>query len=170
MNSKIKGVVWKCGDAITAYQIVPQQYWAMSKPKPDGETMAQHLFEGLPSADAPHSAFVQGNAQIIVAGKDFGCGGKSIPHPVIALASASVALVIAESVSRYCYRNMVNLALPVLICPGIGAFASSGQRLEADILTGKITREDGESCLAEPISELAMKMLEAGGALRYYCK
>ncbi len=170
MNSKIDGVVWKCGDAITAYQIVPQQYWDMANPKPGGEVMAQHLFEGLPSADETPCAFSRGAAQILVTGSDFGCGGKSIPHPVIALKSAGIALVIAETVSRYCYRNMVNLALPVLICPGITAFCASGDRLSVNIMTGEIVRGDGAVLAASPMTELARKMLEADGALQYYCR
>ena len=65
------------------------------------------------------NTFRKSGYEIIVAGKNFGCGSKTVEHPVMAMLGAGVKLVIADSFSRYSYRNAINLALPVLICPGI---------------------------------------------------
>ncbi len=49
---------------------------------------------------------------IIVAGKNFGCGS-SREQAVIALKAAGVSAVVAKSFARIFYRNAVNLGLPV---------------------------------------------------------
>ena len=167
MDTKIIGKVFKCGDKITVYQIIPQRYWKMSRPEPDVENLGRHLFEGLDAADAPGVPFH--NEEIVVAGRDFGCGGKSILHPVIAMKSAGVKLVIAESVSRYCYRNAVNLALPVLLCQGITAFVCTGESITVDVLSGSIRRADGAELHCTGLSPFAVSLIESGGELAYYC-
>ena len=57
---------------------------------------------------------------IIVAGKNFGCGS-SREHAPMALKAAGVAAVIAESFARIFYRNAFNMGLPILECPEAAA-------------------------------------------------
>ena len=71
-----------------------------------------------------------GKYSFIIAGRNFGGGGKSIEHPIIAIKGAGVKAVIAESASRYFFRNAINNGLPILICEGITSNVRTGDDLE----------------------------------------
>ena len=49
-------------------------------------------------------------SDIIVAGKNFGCGS-SREHAPVSIKGAGVSLVIAESFARIFYRNSINIGL-----------------------------------------------------------
>jgi len=76
--------------------------------------------------------------------------------------------VIAESFSRYNYRNAINLALPVLVCPGITEFVREGDRLSADLLTGEITNSSSNQTIqGDKLSEFALNLIDNGGLLEH---
>lgn len=171
MNATIEGLAWKCADNITAYNIIPPIYWGISNSEPDGPEMGKHLFEGVLSTDDQPIPYVVGVANIIVAGENFGCGGKSIAQPVIALQHAGVKLVIAKSFSRYFFRNAINLALPVLVCPDIHRLVASANKLSVNLIKGSVRNissgEEIHQC--DPITPFAWEIINAGGVIAYYC-
>lgn len=168
MKHVIEGTVWKCGDNVTTYQIIPQKRWTLGTV--DADELGKWAFEGAwdELKDTPYG-FRDRGFDIVVAGHDFGGGGKSIEHPVAAMQGAGVKLTLAESISRYNFRNSINRGLPAITCPGVTALFETGDRLRANLLTGEIENlATGASATFEPFPELILHFLDAGGMLRYY--
>lgn len=170
MKQTIRGTVWKCGDNITAYQIIAQKRWTMNKMDP--EEMSKWVFEGAePSVKDLPNGFKSKGYQVVVAGQDFGGGGKSIEHPIVAMQGAGIILLVAESFSRYTFRNAINLGMPAIMCPGVAEIFSSGDTLEADLLTGEIKNlSTGAVKAGIPLSDFVLRLIESGGLLEYYRK
>lgn len=96
-------------------------------------------------------------------GNNFGCGS-SREYAPITLLSAGVSLVLADSFTRIFYRNATNLALPLIVCPGISKKVSEGDQLEVDLEKGMvINKTTGETIEAEKISEYIMNIIASGG-------
>lgn len=167
MEKLIKGRCYCCGDGVTVYQIIPEARWTMNKMDP--VEMSRWVFEDAePSAKNASGWFKQQQLSIIVAGKDFGCGSKSVEHPMAALKGAGVQVVLAESFSRYSYRNAINLGLPVMTCPGITGMVRCGDELSVNLLTGQVENHTtGNICRADALGEFALSILAAGGLLPY---
>src|SRR5208283_6168366 len=105
---KISGKVWKYGDDINTDVIIPARYMNTHDPK----VLAAHCMEDL------DKDFVKNMkaGDIIVAGKNFGCGS-SREHAPISLKHANVGCVIAKTFARIFYRNCINMGMPILECP-----------------------------------------------------
>ncbi len=128
--------------------------------------LARHAMEGI---DPEFSKKVR-KGDIIVAGKNFGCGSSREQAPLV-LKYAGVSMVIAESFARIFYRNSFNVGLPLLICRGITKAVEEGDELEVDVSTGRIyniTR--GVELRANPIPDFLMEIVESGGLSEYYKK
>lgn len=168
MEQIIRGTVWTCGNDVTAYDIIGQKRWTLGKLDP--EELGKWVFEGADPGvrDVPWG-FRDKGFQVVVAGHDFGGGGKSIEHPIVAMKGAGIRLVIAESFARYTYRNSINLGLPALKCEGITGAFSLGDLIEADVLTGAVRNvTTGASVSAFPLTDFVLHLVEAGGLLNYY--
>lgn len=168
MNHIVCGKVWKTGDDITAYQIIGQKRWTLNGLDPN--ELGKWAFEGaLPEVENVEYGFKALGYNVVVAGRDFGGGGKSIEHPIVAMQGAGITLVIAESFSRYNFRNAINLGLPAMTCPGITEIFSTGDEIHADLLTGEIQNvTKGNKIKAFPLSDYIIDLLSAGGVLNYY--
>jgi 3-isopropylmalate dehydratase small subunit len=83
---KVTGTVWKFGDDIDTDLIIPARYLNTSDPA----ELAKHCME---DADPAFSGKVA-VGDIIVGGKNFGCGS-SREHAPIAIKAAGVSCVIA---------------------------------------------------------------------------
>lgn len=167
MMDPVYGKAFICKDAVTVYEIISEVHWTMKKLDP--EAMGNWVFETLePGCEGVPGAFKEKGYGIVVAGETFGCGSKSVEHPMAALKGAGIQLIIAESVSRYSYRNAINLALPVLICPGISSRVRKGDLLKANLYSGLVRNETrNESYEAQGLGEFAMRIIERGGLREY---
>lgn len=128
--------------------------------------LAKHAMEGI---DPEFSKKVR-KGDIIVAGKNFGCGSSREQAPLV-LKHAGVSMVIAESFARIFYRNSFNVGFPLLVCRGIIKAVEEGDELEVDVSTGRIyniTR--GVELRANPIPDFLMEIVESGGLSEYYKK
>jgi len=166
----VKGTVWVCGDNVTAYQIISQKRW--TEYGMNEEELGKWAFEGADSSiiNVP-SGFKNKGYDIVIAGKDFGGGGKSNEHPILAMKGAGVKLVIAESFARYSFRNAINLALPAIKCAGITQLFNTGEKIEVNLLTGEIKNLTTEKALTGiPLSVLSLDLINAGGLLEYHKK
>jgi len=163
MNAQIKGRCFKVGDEVTANQIISQARWPEAR-------LGDWLFENLVSgAGDKAGAFRTMGCNIVVAGGNFGCGGKSNDYAVLALKDAGVDLVIAQSFNRIFYRLAIDLGLPVVLCPNIPSFCSAGDTLECDLLMGTVKKPSNGSLLyTMPLSALALDILSAGSLIDYY--
>ena len=104
----LRGKVWQFGDDIDTDQIYPGKYLPLT----DKQEMARHAMEG--TENGPDFLNQVRNGDIIVAGKNFGCGS-SREHAPVAIKGAGISVVIAESFARIFHRNCVNTGLPILI-------------------------------------------------------
>ena len=119
--------VWRYQDHIDTDVIIPARYLNISNP----EELAEHAMEDIDTTFA-------GNVQvgdIIVAGKNFGCGS-SREHAPLVLKVKGVQCVIAEDFARIFYRNAINIGLPVIEMPT--ADFASGDEVEVNLAAGWI--------------------------------
>ena len=164
----IEGNAWVCGDYTDSYQILPQQYW-MGGDKVgslDPNELGKHVMKNVDETFAGKAK--DGQYQFIVAGKNFGGGGKSIEHPIIAIKGANIEAVIAESVSRYFFRNAINNGLIILTCQGITENVKTGDRLEIDIETGEIKNLSTKKSLkSQPLPSIIQDIIAKDGYINY---
>lgn len=167
MLDRLSGKAFVCSPAITAYDIIPESHWYGDTI--DQASMGPWAFEELvPGILGVPYGFRDMGYQIVVAGSGFGGGGKSIEHPIYALKGAGIRAVIAESFARYNFRNSINKGLPVISCPGITAFALTGDELTVDFVQGTVeNRRTGERISFPPFAPFVTELLEAGGLLEY---
>ncbi|MBN2254463.1 MAG: 3-isopropylmalate dehydratase small subunit [Deltaproteobacteria bacterium] len=156
---KVQGKVWKFGDNIDTDLILPAQYLNIT----DGAELAKLCFSDL----RPEFALSVSPGDIVVAGKNFGCGS-SREHAPLAIKVAGVSVIVAKSFARIFYRNAFNIGL-VLIESEEGADGlSDGDTAAVDIATGEIKNlGDNETYYAKPIPEFMREFISAGGLVGY---
>ncbi len=158
---KATGNVWKFGDDVDTDLIIPARYLNTSDPK----SLAKHCME---DADPLFSGKVS-QGDIIVAGKNFGCGS-SREHAPIAIKAAGVACVIAKSFARIFYRNAFNMGLPILECDQTDCF-STGTKISVNFDSGEITFENTqEKFMTKPIPPFMQELVESGGLMEHIRK
>ena len=156
----IRGKVWKFGDDIDTDQIYPGKYLPLT----DKEEMACHAMEGTDKGDEFLKNVRKGD--IIVAGKNFGCGS-SREHAPVAIKGIGISVVIAESFARIFHRNCVNTGLPILSLENTDTL-DNGDVLEVDVVSGSIKNKTKDvEFQAETLSELELEIMQAGGLLVY---
>lgn len=150
---------WRFGDDIDTDVIIPARY--LNEPSP--EHMAAHCME---DADALFAQEVQ-QGDVIVGGKNFGCGS-SREHAPVAIKSAGVQVVIAESFARIFYRNSLNIGLPILECPEAVEGIQAGDELSVNLETGEIKNiTRGTGFQARPFPPFMQELIKAGGLIPY---
>lgn len=163
MRSIVKGKVWKFGDDIDTDQIFPGKYLTLT----DKSEMALHAMEGVPGKENFAKEAKPGD--IIVAGKNFGCGS-SREHAVVAIKKVGIAAVVAKSFARIFYRNCVNMALPILEWEAVDQL-DEGNLIEIDLEKGEIRDlKNSKVHRCHPLSGLELTILEAGGLIEYLKK
>jgi 3-isopropylmalate/(R)-2-methylmalate dehydratase small subunit len=151
----IEGRVWMFGDHINTDLIIPGRYLDDY----DSTHLAKHAME---DADKDFAAKVR-PGDIIVAGRNFGCGSSREQAPV-ALKEAGVGAVVAGSFARIFFRNAINVGLPVVTCPEAAQRLSTGDVVAIDLSAGTITRRaDGLELSFDPLPGFLLDILERGG-------
>lgn len=104
---------------------------------------------------------------IIVAARNFGCGSSREIAPW-SIKGTGVSCVIAETFARIFFRNAINIALPVMICPAVVTETQSGDILEVDIVSGEIKNLTKDRAFrAEPYPEFIQGIISCGGLAKY---
>ena len=135
METVYSGRVWKFGDKISTDLMVPGSYVLARRNIDPAEAALQCM-----RANRPDWARQVRPGDILVAGRNFGCGSsRNGSEPLKAL---GISVVLVESVSRIHLRNAINTGLPTLVCPGIVGLADEGQHIRADILSGHVVNTD----------------------------
>jgi 3-isopropylmalate/(R)-2-methylmalate dehydratase small subunit len=156
-----KGKVWKYGDDVNTDVIFPGKYTYQPM---EPAQMAEHAMEDLD----PSFAKSVKPGDIIVAGKNFGCGS-SREQAATCLKAAGVAAVIAPSFSRLFFRNAINEGLPVIeLAKGTEAIAM-GDEVEIDFAAG-IVRHQGTDCRFPALPPEVLAILEDGGLIPHVKK
>lgn len=128
--TKISGRVWKFGDNIDTDVIIPGKYLRTT----DMSLLASHVMEGI---DPQFSQKVQ-KGDIIVAGRNFGCGSSREQAP-LALKHAGIACIVAESFARIFFRNAINVGLPIIEAK---MDCKEGDIIEIDLGRGLVKHKD----------------------------
>jgi 3-isopropylmalate/(R)-2-methylmalate dehydratase small subunit len=157
----LKGRVWKFGDDISTDLIIAGKYKFQTI---DFDELAKHAMEG---AD-PDFAQKVSKGDLIVAGKNFGCGSSREQAPVV-LKRAGVSAIIAKSFARIFYRNSLNVGLPLVECPEAVDKIKAGQTVEIS-LSGGLVLAGGETFSFKPIPAFLMEILKDGGLVEHYKK
>jgi len=157
----IRGKVWKFGDNVDTDQIIPARYLNTADP----HELAQHVME---DSEHPNFAKEHQEGDIILGGKNFGCGS-SREHAPIAIKYAGVPVVVAKSFARIFYRNAINIGLPIVEAPeDFVDKTEHGDEIEVDLERGVIKNlTKGIEAKFKAIPPEVAKILNAGGLMNY---
>jgi len=154
---KAEGKVFRFGDNIDTDVIIPARYLTTFDP----EQLRVHCMEDI------DPTFIQrvSGGDIIVAGKNFGCGS-SREHAPIAIKAAGVSCVIAESFARIFYRNSINIGMAIVESKEASEKIREGDRVSVDFDTGLITNHTkGESYQSVPFPAFIQDIIRSGGLM-----
>lgn len=154
-----KGNVHRFGDDVNTDDIIPAVYLDTTDPA----ELAQHCMAGI------DTEFINriSNGDILVAGKNFGCGS-SREHAPVSIKAAGISCVIAKSFARIFYRNAINIGLPILECQQADKLQGS---IEVDTDSGVIrSLVNSETYSTQAFPEFMQGLIEAGGLMEYVKK
>ena len=156
---KVSGKVFKYGDNIDTDVIIPARYLTSADP----DHLKEHCMEDI---DKSFRDRVK-SGDIMVAGKNFGCGS-SREHAPVAIKASGISLVIADDFARIFYRNSINVGLPILECPEAAKKINDGDEVEADFDTGIIENvTKNEKYQSKPFPEFINGIIRSGGLVEY---
>ncbi|OON96142.1 MAG: 3-isopropylmalate dehydratase small subunit [Candidatus Epulonipiscium fishelsonii] len=154
-----KGKVFKYGDNVDTDVIIPARYLNTS----EADELAKFCMIDIDNSFVNR---VQ-KGDIIVAGKNFGCGS-SREHAPVAIKASGISCVIAPTFARIFYRNAINIGLPILECEEASKAIEDGQSVEVDFDTGIIYNlTKNEQYQAQPFPEFMQKIMSANGLIEY---
>lgn len=152
---KFTGKVWMLGDDIDTDIIIPTEYLAL----PTVEAMKQYGFSPL----RPELAGQIGEGDIIVAGKNFGCGSSREQAPEI-IKALKVKCVIAKSYARIFFRNAINNGLLLIENSDIQDVVKEGD--EITVTMGESIEYDKKTYPIVSLPENLMDIIDAGGLVK----
>ena len=151
--------IYKYGDNVDTDVIIPARYLNSF----DAKELASHAMVDID----PDFAKTIENGDIIVAGKNFGCGS-SREHAPIAIKAAGVSCVIAETFARIFYRNSINIGLPIIECKEAAEAINAGDDVAIDFDSGIITdKTTGQTFQGQAFPEFMQKIIKAEGLVNY---
>jgi len=157
---KAKGVAYKFGVNVNTDEIIPAKYLNTTDPK----ELAAHCMEGIGGKGAVFAEKVR-PGDMIVAGKNFGCGS-SREHAPFSIKSAGVSCVIAESFARIFYRNSINIGLPIIENKKAARGIKEGDEIEVDFKKGEIRNlTQNRTYRTNRFPEFMEEIISSGGLL-----
>jgi len=153
-----KGRVHKFGDNINTDEIITAKYLNIS----DEKELASHCMENI----SPSFSKTVRPGDIIVAGKNFGCGS-SREHAPVAIKGCGISAVVAESFAAIFFRNAINIGLPFLECEGASEIEDN-DILEIDLSSGTVKNlTKGELYHTTSFPEFLQEIVKAGGLMKW---
>ena len=153
------GRVWKYGDHVDTDVIIPARYLSTSEPA----ELAKHCMEDI---DESFRSQVQAG-EIMVAGRNFGCGS-SREHAPVAIQACGISCVIAHSFARIFFRNAINIGLPMLEVGDKIKELRQGDQLKLHLEEGRIENlTTGVVVEAAPLPAFVAEIAQAGGLIAY---
>ena len=154
---KFTGKVWVLGDDIDTDIIIPTEYLALKTI----DDMKQYGSSPL----RPELAGQIQKGDIIVAGKNFGCGSSREQAPSV-LKALGVKAVVAKSFARIFYRNSINIGLPVIISKDLYDKVEDGADIDINLSEGWIKTED-ETLPCTKLPPYMQNILDHGGLINF---
>jgi 3-isopropylmalate/(R)-2-methylmalate dehydratase small subunit len=149
----IKGKVWLFPDNVDTDVISPGQY--LNDLKATLEHTCENLIKEFPSQVK--------DGDIIVAGRNFGCGSSRETAPSI-LQEKGIAAIVAISFARIFYRSSFARALPIIEVDGVSNEFEKGDEIEINIPNAEITNlRTGKKLKGKKIHPLLLALLKKGG-------
>lgn len=154
----MRGRVHRFGDDINTDYIIAAQHKATTL---DLREMARYTFEDID----PEFASRVSPGDLVVAGRNFGCGSSRETAPAVLLA-CGVAGVVAHSFARIFFRNAINTGLPVVECDTDGIAADDV--VEVDLAAGMVRVPERDlRRQAQPLPAVMRAVLAEGGMAGY---
>ncbi len=151
---QFKGKAWRFGDHVDTDQIIPADRLISE----NNSHLGDFLFERV----RPDMTKNVKKGDIIVAGKNFGCGS-SREHAPRSIKQAGVDVVIAESFARIFYRNSINIGLVLVECK---VEANEGDVLAVDVDAGKVRNETtGKEWTFPEYPQYVKDLIRSGGLM-----
>jgi len=150
----IRGNVWKYGDNINTDLIIPGKYLRTT----DCSIFAEHAMEGIDKDFSPRTG------DVIVAGKNFGCGS-SREQAALALKHAKIGCVVARSFGRIFFRNAINVGLPIVEADAFN-FVDKGDEIEVDLSAG-LVKTRTRVLQGSKLPKFLQEILEDGGLVEH---
>lgn len=155
MNETFTGRVWTLGDDIDTDIIIPTEYLALKTVK----DMAPYAFSPL----RPELASQIQEGDILVAGKNFGCGSSREQAPEI-IKALGIRCVIAKSFARIFFRNAINNGLLLIENAGLRDAVSEGDQIKVRV-NEKIIHQEMEYPIVS-LPQNLMDIIDAGGLVK----
>ena len=152
---KFKGKIWILGDDIDTDIIMPTEYLALKSV----DDMKPYAFSPL----RPELAGQIKPGDIIVAGKNFGCGSSREQAPEV-IKTLGIRAVIAKSFARIFFRNSINNGLLLIENSELQRDAKEGDEIE--VVVGESIEHDGKSYAISSLPENLLEILDAGGLVK----
>ncbi len=154
----IKGKAHKLGEDINTDDIIAAKYLTST----DAQELGKHCLESI----RPDFVSKVSVGDIIVAGKNFGCGS-SREHAPLAIKGCGVAAVLARNFAAIFFRNSINIGLPFLVLEDVDKI-NDGDLLEIDLNSGiikDITQNQTYKTEAFPV--FLQELVNHGGLINY---
>ncbi|MCA9413323.1 MAG: 3-isopropylmalate dehydratase [Candidatus Omnitrophica bacterium] len=174
----IRGKCFVLGDDIDTDQIIPAEHLVYDLDDPEeSKKYGTFALSGvpLPQSGLPEggTTFVpegdwQSRFQIVVGGKNFGCGS-SREHAPFAMAKAGAKAVVATSYARIFYRNCINggYLIPATSLEDLSKVYRTGDEVEIDASANKIRNiSQGLEHELAPLGDVA-EIIAAGNVFEY---
>ncbi|MCC8142246.1 MAG: 3-isopropylmalate dehydratase [Lachnospiraceae bacterium] len=149
---QINGRVWVLGDDIDTDIIMPTEYLALKSV----EDMKPYAFSPL----RPELAEQLKPGDIIVAGKNFGCGSSREQAPEV-IKALGISCVIAKSYARIFFRNSINNGLLLIENDQIQADVKEGDEIQVNVGSSIIL--GGKEYDITPLPEDLLEIIKEGG-------
>lgn len=157
-----KGKVHKVGDHVDTDAIIPARFLVTADP----DKLGANCMAGL----EPDWVKRVNKGDIMVAGRNFGCGS-SREHAPIAILGAGIPAVVGHSFARIFYRNAFNMGLLLLEVGDQINNIEDGDQLEIDADKGLIHNlSKNIDIKVQPIPDSMKAILDAGGLVGYVKK
>ena len=160
MHMELHGRVRRFGDGVNTDYIVAS---TRKRDTLDESVLKQYLLEAV---DPTFAASVR-PGDLLVAGRNFGCGSAMEIAATVILA-AGIKAVVAESFARTFYRNAINNGLVPIECDT--SDIREGDRMSITLKDGVVVvalDATGESRPAAPMPDVMLKILDAGGLVAF---
>ena len=149
------GKVWLLGDDIDTDIIMPTEYLALKSVN----DMRPYAFSPL----RPELAGQIREGDIIVAGKNFGCGSSREQAPEV-IKALGIRCVIAGSYARIFFRNAINNGLLLIENADLVRDVQEGD--EITVKVGDSIEYKGRSYPISPLPQNLLDILDAGGLVK----
>ena len=151
--------IWRYGDDVDTDVIIPARYLAIA----DWNELAEHAMEDIDTTFAPNVKA----GEIMVAGKNFGCGS-SREHAPGVIKAKGVPVIVAHSFARIFFRNAINIGLPIIECPQAAKEIQAGDEVEVDFDSGIITDvTTGKKFQGQAFPPFMQKIIDCEGLVNY---